>query len=609
MHKKTIFMTVSVFMALSLVMAACAPAATPVTPTAPATPAIPATPTPATPTTPAVEKPKQEAVSSDKPQYGGTINLLQTTDLVPSALSYFFPDLSLVHEHFLQQDWTKGPGGTGDISMEEYFAPLEFTIGQVAESWEIPSIDTWKFTIRRGIRYALDPNNQASRLVNGRELTTDDVVWSVRRMLDKTVAIQTPKLYATATVEKTGPQEVTIKGPGEPWWGAISFVYGYAFCILPADTSQQFDPLNWRNGVGSGPYMMTDLIPASAVTFTRNPNYWQKNPVGPGKGDQLPYVETVRALIITDASTRLAAVRTGRLDWVNFIPSEDARSLMKTTPTLKYLKTSVGSNARGLYMRTDDPKLPFQDIRVRQALMMATDFESFKNELYQGDAYYPTGPVPPGKGTEDIYMTVDQLPASVQTLYKYNPQKAKQLLAEAGYPNGFKANIIVQSVLNYVDVLSVVKDEWSKVGVTLEIQPKETGTFNSIQSAGNYEQMLFSTVWSGPYAIPAMQGYRGAFTSSQNQSHLNDPKIEAAAAEMAKYIGIDMPKLFQIGRDMIPYLLGQAYFIQLPQPYTYRMWQPWVKNYHGEQTLNWATGNNFVQYAWIDQALKTSLGH
>ena len=112
--------------------------------------------------------------------------------------------------------------------------------------------------------------------------------------------------------------------------------------------------------------MLTDYVNASSLTFARNPNYWRTDPIGLGKGNQLPYAESVKILIIADASTRLASVRTAKNDVMHLVNWEDAASIQSTTPQLKY-KKYLAEAANGIFMRTDKPELPFKDIKVRRA--------------------------------------------------------------------------------------------------------------------------------------------------------------------------------------------------------------------------------------------------
>jgi len=108
--------------------------------------------------------------------------------------------------------------------------------------------------------------------------------------------------------------------------------------------------------VGTGPFIVTDFVTDSSVTAVKNNKYWMKNPVGPGKGDQLPYVERVKVMIVPDASTRYAALRTGKVDHIVPISYDDANELRKSAKGIVEIK-STHWQGRGTpyFMRTDKP--------------------------------------------------------------------------------------------------------------------------------------------------------------------------------------------------------------------------------------------------------------
>lgn len=317
--------------------------------------------------------------------------------------------------------------------------------------------------------------------------------------------------------------------------------------------------------------------------------------MGPGKGNQLPYIDTVKLLIIPDVSTRLASMRTGKGDWVDAVESEDARSLIKTTPKLQYKQYLTLAPA--MSMRVDKADLPFKDKRVRQALMLATDFEGLKNDLYGGQAEILAYPVLPAY--EQAYIPLEKLPESVRTLFRYNPEKSKQLLAEAGYPKGFKTKMIVQNVSSEIDPAAVIKAMWAKVGVDVELQPREAAVYTAMPASAVEEMWMGS---AGMVYLPGYLAFSG-FLGPNNRSQVNDPVITKANEEISKYVLADMPKADRLFREAVPYILEQTYYIPRPSPYTYRFWQPWIKNYQGEQApqLFW------VKHIWIDQDLKQQM--
>jgi len=570
---------------------------------------------------PAADEPKtdepleEEVVSPDVPQYGGTITVVR-----PSISSVFdnavvrapMTDTSLIpYEQLIFLDWAKGPAGTGEIDWAGVVYKFQGFGPQLAESWEIPEIGTWVLKIREGAYFAYDETSEASQLVNGREFTADDVVYNVRRYHTDPdfpggwVRGALPAMSAAVEVEKTGPWEVTLKTPVDPFNGFFWVTWGGAsqHMFAPEVIKEYGDANDWRRVVATGPYMLTDFVADSQATYIRNPNYWGKDPVGLGEGNQLPYADGIKLLAIPDTSTRLAAMRTGRTDWVTDIGFEDAEPLLQANPNLKF--NEYIPYGRTVSMRIDDEDLPFKDIKVRQALMMATDYNALKNDLFQGKAEIVVHPVPPTYSW--LHTPLEDLPEAVQKLYKYDPEGAKALLTEAGYPEGFQSSIVVQNILNDADWASTLKAMWEKVGVEVEIKPVEGVSYQGIVSARSWEGMIFGTAGVNTLytVILALSEYRGAARNWVIQ----DQYIIDQYAEMQANVFVNMDKTDEIYRDLVPYIMEQAYVIPIPTPYSYTIWQPWIKNYHGEKASGLLAVDLWPQHVWVDDALKESLGY
>lgn len=259
-------------------------------------------------------------------------------------------------------------------------------------------------------------------------------------------------------------------------------------------------------------------------------------------------------------------------------------------------------------MRTDKADLPYKDKKVRQALMMATNFDLFKTQLYGGDAETMVWPVAV-QNAPDLIDPLDKMPDSVQTLYKYNPEGAKKLLADAGYPSGFKTSVVCSSQASAIDAMSVFKEMWSKVGVVLDIQTREQVVYQSISSARSYPELYYGmTLGSGVWAN--MVSFRG--TSMFNRSYWDDPtgkdpQVEAVYAEIQKNLFTDDKKTRELYRKLMPYILEQVPVIPVPNPYLYLFWQPWVKNYHGQGMVDYSMGGVWTSWVWLDQSLKESM--
>ncbi|MBI2852246.1 MAG: ABC transporter substrate-binding protein [Chloroflexi bacterium] len=595
----------------TLVLSSCGPAAAPTPTSEPGITGAPAPGAPA-PATPAPAAPIQTL--AEKPKYGGTISLVQPTEQNISNLdSGGNPTSSglagLVFEGPQQDDRTRGPFGTGEFDFGGTRVGPETQGPGLAESWTIPAVGTWIFKVRQDVHWALDTRSEASRLVNGREMTPEDWVFHFKRTTTNPsswIVVSKPLAAKATTVEITAPWEVTLKTPVEPFTGWCWLVAGWWHPMIPPEVIEKYGSMkDWQNAVGTGPFMVSDYVPGNVMTLTKNRNYWDKDPIGPGKGNQLPYADTLKYFVIADLSTRLATMRTGRVDWMTDIQWEDGESLLRTAPNLKYRAYNTVAVPL-LQMRMDNPELPFTDKRVRQALTMAIDFQTIKNDLYGGQAVIGAWPVTPA--FTDVWVSMEKRPEAVQALYKYNPEKAKELLAEAGYPNGFKTELILENRSETLDLGAIIAAMWAKVGVSLELQPKESAVFRSISGGRTFEKMLMGTTQSNTIFWSQFNTLRGPNSSYVNGPPGGEPVFEATFQEMQKSMLINPAETARVFGEFVPYLLEQAYYINFPAPNIYTFWQPWLKGYAGE--LEQAGTNSpgyWFKYIWLDQELKLKM--
>ena len=185
-------------------------------------------------------------------------------------------------------------------------------------------------------------------------------------------------------------------------------------------------------------------------------------------------------------------------------------------------------------------------------------------------------------------------------MFGYNPDKAKLLLSEAGYPDGFKTSIITG--LEDVERLSIVKDYWAKVGVDLELQVKEAGAYTASGYGRLYTDMYMH--YGTPTLAYDFLKLQGGLIG--NWGGVDDPKInEAWEKTNAAYF--DFAERGRIYKPLVPYILEQAYVLPLPGQWFYQFWQPWVKNYHGEVQVGYITLYDFCKYVCIDQDLKAEM--
>jgi len=508
----------------------------------------------------------------------------------------------VTHDTLVSGSWERGPAGTGETDwLYGILGRTDLWSGQLAESWEIPNDTTIIYHIKKGIRWMNKPP------VNGREMTADDIAWSIESEwktpgtnFDIFFKKEDHLISATATDKYT----VTLKVPAHAMGTNFLENSEREFMRAPEVTKQYGNQNDWRNMNTTGPFFISEYVPGSIIKFKKNPSYWETDPVGPGKGNQLPYIDSYVQLILPDLSTRIAAFRIGKIDTLGGLNWEDGSDLIKRNPKLQHV--NVFTSPLFLSGRVDKPNLPFKDVKVRRALNLAVNKQEIVDNYYKGNAELFGYPFPPSPAFSAFYTPFKDMPASVQELFTYNPDKAKQLLKEAGYPTGFKTKIVVSSAGTNIDYVAMVAAYLAKVGVDMQIDARDATVYTTIANNRSNEEMIArtTTMFGLPYMMHDMRA-----DSSGDASYWENATSLAAYQTMMSTLGRDDSKWVKALHDAMPDMLDNAWGIFMPIPYTYRVWWPWVKNYHGESSTGYARFNRNIRYLWIDQPLKKSLGY
>jgi len=554
-------------------------------------PAEPEEPTaPTTPTAPAEEGPK----------YGGTIRVGQPTKLrgFDTAMGYNTDYIAnnLTKDELVIGDWSKGSQGTGEASFRISGTLFpRFTAGNLAESWEMPDDQTCIFHLREGVHFHDKPP------VNGREMTADDVAYSFNRLFTtETCYHYNAILPSFESVTATDKYTVTFKSaPGKIghlfWWTA-----DWGRVIAHEVVEEYGDYRDWHNQIGTGPYMIKDYVPDSYITFERNPNFWGYDPNHPE--NRLPYLDEVIWVIMPDEAARLAAFRTAQIDWVNKVGWEDAGDITRRNPDIQEFRFLEAAHMNVIYMKMEEGQ-PFTDIRVRRAMSMALNQEEIKDKFYGGNAELLSCPVAPYPELYNLYTELEDQSQSVQELYQYLPDKARQLLADAGYPNGFKTKLLLTA--KAVPLCSLLADYWANVGVDVELDVKEQGVYNSMKAERTHEAMIWSVM--STVAPGQFRPFRP--TDWQDASLVDDPRVNAAYEEIAANLIVKQEDADEAMHEIFPYCLEQAWFVEPPSPYLWTLWWPWLKGYGGEYTVGQSNGDIWARWVWMDEDLKVSMGH
>ena len=554
------------------------------------------------------------------PEYGGTLIYGRTGTgehcdaWANSGWSHHF--VGVVTEQLTIANWGIDRS-EDDLRLFSY--PLSTMKGQLAERWEAPDATTFIAHIRPGVRW----HDKAP--MNGRELTASDVEFNYHRTLGlgsgcteaSPHAGQYPKMESvTATDASTvvfklaEPDYVSPLKPVPQYGGGFGLLNMWIAWIYPPEVIQEHgDIQDCMNLVGTGPMELTDLVEGSSVTWTRNPNYWGFDEKFPD--NRLPYADEIVTLILPDPAARIAALRSGQVDMLcncgdsQLRSIDQVESLQKTDPNIRMWERPGRSDNAFRFLTVSRP--PFNDIRVRQALQMALDRETISNTYFKGFA----DPTPHGILHNDgPYGTpFDEWPEEIKQYYRYDPERARQLLAEAGYPDGFKTEMkyFERYDANYAEL---VIGYWAEIGVDVEMSIHGAAEILSIAREHTSDGITSSENSNPTSDINNIDWFFGSGSSSRMNDDglgVNDPHMDELIAA-AKSAGT-LEEITARTKEANLYALGQHWQIDGPGPVPqFNVAQPWIKSYNGEVSIGVGQFTTILTRLWIDQDLKREMG-
>jgi len=308
----------------------------------------------------------------------------------------------------------------------------------LAEKWEASSDGLrWTFYLRKGVKFH-----------NGREMTSKDVKASFERILNPETKAPRAKDYAVIQSIETPDDYTVIFQLKEPQAAFLSnLAYGWA-AIVPVEEK------DLRNHpVGTGPFRFVEWVPDSHVKLERFPDYFIK--------DQ-PYLDAVIFKIMPDPASKLTALKVGEVDVVDQVPPQEVEKL-KGNPEIKLIQAP----ANGIYiMALNNAREPFNKKEVRQAISYAVDKKGVIEAAQWGQGAPIGSHMPP----------VTPFYVDLTDKYPYNPEKARQLLAQAGYPEGFEVTLIMPQPYDFhIRNCEVIADYLKKIGIKPKLETYEWG--------------------------------------------------------------------------------------------------------------------------------------
>lgn len=425
---------------------------------------------------------------------------------------------------------------------------------QLAVSWQEITPTQIRFNLRAGVRFS-----------DGTPLDADDVVFSIHRAMAKA---SNYRVY-TQGIEKVVKVndrvvDFILKGPNPVLLNQLTElrIMSRAWAernnsLDPKDIRAQSETFAHRNAMGTGPFLVREWKPDQRLVLARNPNHWAK-----GDAKEGSITEVVFTPISSDA-TRIAALLSGEVDFV-LDPSPQDLPRIRSHPQLKIIEgvenrtillgmdqhreELPGSNIKG--------KNPLKDLRVRTALYQAIDIDTIHKVTMRGLSQ-PTGTI-----------VAPQVTGWTQALHKrmpYDPANARALLAKAGYPIGFEAELACPNnrYINDEETCQAIAALWARIGVKIRLRAQpSTLYFPMIQ---RYEASIYLLGWSVPtfdalYTLQSLtrsvgSGGDGHYNAGRYKNERMDHVVDRIKLEADPLIrGRLLTEALQISNDSVSYI-------------------------------------------------------
>lgn len=379
------------------------------------------------------------APPAGEPQYGGTL-----TVALHGEIDKLDPHQSVTIVGFqVQQNIVE--------SLVRAKPTLDGVEPQLATDWSVSEDGrTYTFRLRRGVKFH-----------NGKDFKAEDVVYSFQRIMDPNFpAADRSDFVMVDRIE--APDDYTVvfhlQYPFAAFLTNLESLY-----ILPKDAGVDFN----QKLIGTGPFRFVEWISGDRIVLERFQDYWDK-----GK----PYVDRVVFRPIPEDATKLVELRTGGVDLIGNVPYKDVASLERDPQFKVYRQLGVVRDHLGFNVT----KPPFDNKYVRQAMCWLIDREAIAEAIMYGYAKPAQVAIP------ETHWAFNP---AVKDAYGFDPERARQLLAQGGYPNGFKASIKVSPTYpEQIKMAELIAEAARRIGVELQIIQLEWSTWiDQVVSKGDYE--------------------------------------------------------------------------------------------------------------------------
>lgn len=376
-------------------------------------------------------------------------------------------------------------------------ATMEYE-GVLAKSWEHLDDNTIRFHLRDDVYFH-----------NGEKMTAEDVLFMFQRGNELPLQSSFFNMYdldKCKIIDDYTLDVVTF----EPFPPMEDFMSDPADCVLSKKAVESSTPealVRDLNGAGTGPYKFVEWIAGDRIVFERNEKYWGEK----------PEFKNLVFRIITDSTARTLAFEAGDVD-ICMSPLTTSVDSLRQNPNCDIWTCDTFTTSNIVFNCT---VAPLDNKLVRQALAYALDLDTIVDTVFSGtgkkhDSFF----TPQNEG----YHPAD--PEKHKALLEYNPEKSKELLAEAGYPDGFTLKVWTNESQNRIDLAEILQNNWGAIGVDVEVSIMEFATLMAEYSKGIHEVVICAfapTGKDGQFYYPYMHS-TGPFR--RNYAGIRNPEID-----------------------------------------------------------------------------------
>ncbi|MFK8103296.1 MAG: ABC transporter substrate-binding protein [Saprospiraceae bacterium] len=366
----------------------------------------------------------------------------------------------------------------------------------IAERWEISEDGlVYTFTLRKDVSFH---DNACFSEGKGRVVQAEDFKYSFERILAEETGspgawIFKDRVQATNAFEVTGPHEfkIHLQKAFRPMLGILTMQY---CSVVPKEAIVKYGNDFRSNPVGTGAFQLKRWLENQALFLVKNPNYFEKE-----NGQALPYLDGVKISFIGDRKTAYLELLKGKLDYisgleasyVNDLLTKDGALQSKQAENLQFLKSPyLNTEYFGIYMKSTDKMNPLAQKQIRQALNYGIDraqmMEAMRNNVGKAAV---AGFTPRGLPSFSATQTKG---------YSYQPDRARDLLKKAGFPNGKNLpEIKLLTNKDYLDLCTFAAKQWEELGIKVQIELMESATLREMMSKG--QANFFRASWIADY--------------------------------------------------------------------------------------------------------------